>query len=60
VNVADPNVGFNPRTFEREERQDWTVLQVNPVNFALVSTDRARDFQRSYHRFKHRNEQKRF
>jgi hypothetical protein len=47
VNVADPDVGFNPRTFKREERQDWTVLQVGPVNDALVSADRARDFHSS-------------
>jgi alkyl hydroperoxide reductase subunit AhpC len=60
VNVANPNVGFNPLISPREERQDWHVLQVKPFDFALVSAQRARDFQRSYHRFKHRNEQKRF
>jgi len=44
VNVANPNVGFNPLISPREERQDWHVLQVKPFDFALVSTERARDF----------------
>lgn len=30
-----------------EERENWTVYQVQAFNFALVSTDRARDFHSS-------------
>jgi hypothetical protein len=44
VNVANPNVGFNPLISPREERQDWHVLQVGSIDVADKATDRARDF----------------